>query len=252
MFYSKKLLEFKDIKHCFFSRKNGFSKGVYTSLNCGFGSNDNKINVVKNLEFVTKSLGLNSDNLMLMNQTHSNKVQVINNENKFIKRFNSDALITKVNGLALGVLTADCVPIILYDDKNRSIACIHAGWKGAIKGIVKNTVEEFRKINNETKIFATIGPCIGKLNYEVGVDFFKQFQMESKENSIYFKEIKEGKYLFDLRNYVRNKLIKCGVTNIDDLNYDTFKDSSNFFSYRRSQKLNDQDYGRCLSLISLI
>ena len=119
MFFSKKLSKYENIKHCFFSKKNGFSKGIYKSLNCGPGSNDDKINIKKNLGLVTKKMDLKNDNLILMNQTHSNKVIVVNDENKGQKKFNSDALITKLKGIALGVLTADCVPIILYDEKIR-------------------------------------------------------------------------------------------------------------------------------------
>ena len=118
MFYSKKLKKFKEIHHCFFSRKKGFSKGVYKGLNCGKGSNDNKKNIIRNLNFVSKKMKVNSDKLILMYQTHSNKVTEVK-KNNYIKKINSDALITKVNGFALGVVTADCVPILIYDRVNK-------------------------------------------------------------------------------------------------------------------------------------
>ena len=127
MFYSKKFKKFKNINHCFFSKKGGFSKGVYRSLNCGKGSNDDKKIVLKNLALVSKKMKINQKNLILMHQTHSNKVIIVNKKNKEIKKFKSDAIITKLKGFALGVVTADCVPIILYDSKNDIIACIHAG-----------------------------------------------------------------------------------------------------------------------------
>ncbi len=136
MFYSKKLKKFKHINHCFFSRQGGFSKGIYQSLNCGKGSRDKKKNIYKNLNFISKKININVNRLFLMHQTHSNKVIVITNKNKKLKKFKSDALITKLSGFALGVVTADCVPIILYDVKNNIICCIHDGWKGALSGII--------------------------------------------------------------------------------------------------------------------
>ena len=155
-----------------------------------------------------------------------------------------------MKGFALGVLTADCVPIILYDVKNDIIGCIHAGWKGASSGIIENTLLKFKKINSQNKIYASVGPCIGKKSYEVGLDFYKNFLLLTKKNSIYFS-IKQNQIFFDLRKYVNDKLLKLDVV-VDHVNHDTFKEKNNFFSYRRSQKLHENDYGRCISVISLI
>ena len=124
MFYSKNLKKIKQIKHCFFSRKGGFSKGIYKSLNCGEGSKDNKNNVQRNLKLVSKKIKVKFKNLKLMYQTHSNKVIVINKNNKNSNKFNSDAMITNIKGYALGVVTADCVPILLCDIKNKSIGSL--------------------------------------------------------------------------------------------------------------------------------
>jgi len=251
MFYSKKFKKFNNIKHCFFSRKGGFSKGIYQSLNCGKGSKDNKKNVFRNLSLVSKKMKINQERLALMRQTHSNKVIIINKKNKDSKKFNSDALITKMEGVALGVVTADCVPIILYDIKNKIIGCIHAGWKGASSGIIENTVKKFKKLNSKNKIFASIGPCIGEKSYEVDIDFYKKFILKSKKNAVYFSKKNNNKKLFNLRKYVNDKLIKLNVK-VDHVNHDTFKEKSRFFSYRRSQKLQEKNYGRCISIISLI
>jgi len=251
MFYSKKLKKFKKVKHCFFSRKGGFSKGIYRSLNCGKGSKDNKKNIFKNLSFVSKKIRIDQNKLLLMYQTHSNKVIVINKKNKNFKKFNSDALITKMKDVALGVVTADCVPIILYDIKNQTIGCVHAGWKGASSGIIENTIKKFRKLNSKNKLVAVVGPCIGKKSYEVDIDFYKKFTSISKKNSVYFFNKKKGKKLFNLRKYVSDKLIKLNVK-VDHINRDTFKEKSNFYSFRRSQKLGEKDYGRCISVISLV
>ena len=251
MFYSKKFKKFKNIKHCFFSRKGGFSKGIYQGLNCGKGSRDKKKIVNKNLSFVSKKMKINLNKLCLMHQTHSSKAIIINKRNKSLKKFNSDALITNERDISLGVVTADCVPIILYDNKNQTIGCIHAGWKGAFSGIIENTVKKFKKLNSKNKIFASIGPCIGKKSYEVEDNFYKKFISKSKRNRVYFSKKNNVKKLFDLRKYVNDKLIKLNIK-VDHVNHDTFKEKRNFFSYRRSQILQEKDYGRCISVISLI
>ena len=250
MFYSKKLKKFKSINHCFFSRKGGFSTGMYQSLNCGRGSKDNKKKINKNLALVSKKMKIGRKNLLLMHQTHSNKVIVISDRNKNYKKIKSDAIITKLKGFGLGVVTADCVPIILYDYQNKIIGCVHAGWKGALSGIVENSIKKFRKLNSQNKIFAGIGPCIGVKNYEVDLNFYKRFIAKSKKNTAYFLKKNKYKKLFDLRKYVSDKLIKLGVK-IENVKYDTFKEKGKFFSYRRSQKMSDSDYGRCISVICL-
>jgi hypothetical protein len=251
MFYSKKFKKFKNVNHCFFSKKGGFSKGIYQSLNCGKGSKDNKKNVNKNLALVSKKMKINQKRLSLMHQTHSNKVIIINKKNKNSKKFNSDALITKMKGFALGVVTADCVPIILYDIKNQIIGCIHAGWKGASSGIIENTIKKFKKLNSNNKMFASVGPCIGKKSYEVDINFYKKFISKSKKNAVYFVKKNNNKKLFNLRRYINDKLMRLNIK-VDHVNHDTFKEKNRFFSYRRSQKLNEKDYGRCISVISLI
>ena len=160
-------------------------------------------------------------------------------------------MITQVKGLALGVVTADCVPIIIYDVKNTIVGCVHAGWKGALSGIIKNTVDKIKNIKSNNKIFASIGPCIGKKNYEVDKIFYQKFLNKSNQNKIYFSHKNKKKKLFDLRKFVADKLKELNVRT-DHVNHDTFKEKMNFFSYRRSFKLKQNDYGRCISVISLI
>ena len=152
--------------------------------------------------------------------------------------------------MALGVVTADCVPIILFDKKNQIIGCIHAGWKGAFSGIIENTIRKFKKLGQKNTIYATVGPCIGNKSYEVDLDFYRKFISKSKKNKIYFTRRNENKKLFDLRKYVNDKLIKLNVQ-VDHIRKDTFKEKSSFFSYRRSQILGQSDYGRCISLIAM-
>ena len=252
MFFSEKLRKISNINHFFFSRNNGHSKDIYDSLNCGIGSNDDKKNVIKNLKFVSSKLNIKDASLKLMHQTHSNRVIVVNKKNEDKTRFNSDALITNVKGLGLGVLTADCVPIILYDIESGFIGCIHAGWKGLVTNIIKNTIDELKKFSVKNKIIASVGPCIGFKSYEVEVDFYKKFVAISKNNQIFFSKKNDKKFLFNIRAYANNELTKYGAYSIDNVEYDTFIDSSNFYSYRRSQKLGERDYGRSISAISLI
>ena len=250
MFYSKKLKKLKEIKHCFFSKKNGFSKGIYKSLNCGKGSKDSKKNINKNLNFAAKKMAVRRSNLILMHQTHSNKVIEIK-KNNYKKKINADAMITKIRGLAIGVLTADCVPIIIYDVKNKIIGCVHSGWKGAFLGIIKNTIKKINKMNTSTKIYASVGPCIGEKNYEVDIKFYKKFVSKSRKNKIYFTYKNKNKKFFNLRKFVTDKLLELNVK-VDQINRDTFAEKSNFFSYRRSCKLKQKDYGRCISAICIV
>ena len=250
MYYSKKFKKFKNINHCFFSRKGGYSKGIYKSLNCGQGSRDNKQNVSKNLNFVKKKIKINKKKLYLMHQTHSNKVIVITKKNKNLNKFKSDAIITKIRGIGLGVVTADCVPIILFDKQNQIIGCIHAGWKGAFSGIIENTIKRFKKISVKNKIYAAIGPCIGNKSYEVDLTFYKKFISKTRRNEIYFINKRKNKKIFNLRKYINDKLIKLNVV-VDNINKDTFREKNNFFSFRRSKKLGQNDYGRCISVIAM-
>ncbi len=250
MFYSKKLKKLRQIKHCFFSRKNGYSKGIYKGLNCGRGSKDKKNNINKNLEFVSKTMSVDKTKLILMHQTHSSKVVEIK-KNNYRKKIIADAMITKMKGVALGVVTADCVPIIIYDIKNKIIGCVHAGWKGAYSNIIKKTIKKIEKLNPKNKIYASVGPCIGKKNYEVDIKFYKRFVAKSRKNKIYFSYKNKKKKLFNLRKFVTNKLLNLNVK-VDQVNKDTFEEKSNFFSYRRSCKLKQKDYGRCISVICLI
>tara|TARA_B100002052_G_scaffold172003_1_gene156594 strand:+ start:256 stop:1008 length:753 start_codon:yes stop_codon:yes gene_type:complete len=250
MYFSKKIKKFKKIKHCFFSKKGGFSNGVYKSLNCGEGSLDKKKNIRKNLTFVSKKMGIKRSNLILMYQTHSNKVIEVK-KNKFRKKIRSDAIITRDKKIALGVVTADCVPVLLCDAKNEMVGCIHAGWKGALKGIIKNTVSKIRKNNKYGKIFACIGPCIGRKNYEVGLKFYRKFMSKSNKNKLYFSFKNKNKKLFNLRKFVKDKLEELNVS-VDHVNHDTYKERNNFFSYRRSIILKEKDYGRCISVIRLV
>ena len=159
-------------------------------------------------------------------------------------------MIKKMKGLALGVLIADCVSIIIYEVNNEIIGCIHAGWKGAFFGVIKNTISKIKKISSNNKIFACIGPCIGKKSYEVDKNFYKMFLTKSRNYKIYFLNKNKRKKLFNLRRFVTDELIKANIK-VDQVDRDTFVEKGNFFSYRRSCKLKQKDYGRCISTICM-
>ena len=250
MIKSRLLSNFKNISHGFFNSEGGYSNGIYKSLNCGRGSRDNKNNINKNLNFVAKTMKVKRTRVILMYQTHSNKVVEIKKHN-YKKKIIADAMITKMRGVAISVVTADCVPIFIYDIKNNIIGCIHAGWKGAFSNIIKNTIKKIKKLGSKNKLYASVGPCIGKKNYEVDIKFYKKFVSKSRKNEIYFINKNKTKKFFNLRKFVTDKLLEFDIE-VDQVDRDTYADKSNFFSYRRSSKLKQKDYGRCISAIRLI
>ncbi len=252
MFISKKLIKQKNISHGFFNRKGGKSKGIYKSLNCGLGSNDQRTRVSANLKIVKNKISKKSKNIFLLHQVHSNNFVFIDHNFKFNnKKIKADALITNQKRLPIAVLTADCVPILLYDEKKDIIAAIHAGWKGAFKGIIKKVIN-FMLIKGCKRKFITaaIGPCIGRSSYNVKDDFKKKFIKKDKKNKIFFK-LKKDKIFFDLSNFVKSQLESNKITNIDTINIDTFDKKNNFFSARRSKRLKHDDYGRNISIIMI-
>ena len=250
MFFSKRLKNISNLKHCFFSRKNGVSKGIYNSLNCGINSKDNKENVIQNINIVSKKLNCEKKPIVALNQNHSNKVVCFNNREDVKNKIIGDAIVTTLKNVGISVLTADCVPILFCNPKKEIVGCVHAGWKGAFNGIVENTIDKFLEKNCRLKdLIAAIGPCINQLNYEVGQDFYNKFIYQNEENKKFFIILNNKKYLFDIRGYIGSKLVKLGIKNIDNIEMDTFSDKENFFSYRRSVIDNDKDYGRCISVI---
>ena len=250
MFFSKKLKKFKNIKHCFFSRKNGFSKGHYSSLNCGSGSGDEKRNVLKNLNLVSKKIGCKDEVLITLNQIHSNKVVYFENESSIKNKLSGDAIVTKVKNIGIGILAADCAPILLFDPHKKIIGCIHSGWKGALNGVIRNAIKKFYEFNsNKDDLIAVIGPCIKKENYEVKADFYHRFISQNRSNNEFFTKIEENKYIFDLRAFINKEISDLNVRNIENIELDTFSEKETFYSYRRSCLKKEKDYGRCISVI---
>ena len=250
MFFSKKLVKYNNIKHCFFSRKDGVSKGIYKSLNCGIGSNDKKENVYKNLELVCEKIGCKKESLITLNQKHSDQVIYFEKENHVKNKCEGDAIVTGVKNIGIAILTADCAPIFFYDPDKKIIACAHAGWKGALNGIIKNTVSIFNRLkSNNNNLIAVVGPCIKKENYKVKTDFYKKFIDKDKSNEKFFQKINIKDYVFDLRGFINKEISRLNIKNIENVEKDTFSGDEFFYSYRRSLQNNEQDYGRCISVI---
>ena len=245
MITSKKLSKHKKISHGFFNRNGGKSNGIYKSLNCGIGSKDNRNKVKKNLKIVKNKISKEAKDIFLIHQVHSNKFVFINKDIKFYKkRIKADAIITNQEKLPIAVLTADCVPILLFDNNKKMIAAIHAGWKGAFKGIINKVINFMLKNGcKKNQITAAIGPCIKQKSYNVKDDFKKKFIKKDRKNKIFFKN-KRNTIFFDLPNFVKSQLKSNKITKIDMINIDTFDKKNNFFSARRSLGLKHDDYGR--------
>ena len=251
MILSSKLSKYQKIKHGFFNRNGGKSNGIYKSLNCGPGSKDKYVNIQKNLKIVKNKIGKGCKNIYLMNQIHSGKTIFIGKNFNFKKRIKADAVLTDQKKIPIAVLTADCVPILIYEKKRNLIAAIHAGWKGAFKNITKNVVNFMLKKGCKKKdIIAVIGPCIQEKNYDVKENFKKKFIKKYKKSKFFFKKKKEKLY-FNLPNFIKYQLKSNQITNIDTIKIDTFDKKNNFFSARRSLQLKHDDYGRNISIIMI-
>ncbi len=252
MIKSKKLKKFKEISHGFFGRNGGYSTGIYKSLNCGIGSKDDKNNIQKNLNLICKKIKCDKKNLVLMQQTHSNNYKFIDTKTKVkSNKIKCDALITNIKGISLGVLTADCAPILLFDKNIKMVSVIHAGWRGAFNGIIKKVLIFFKKKGSDlSDMNVVIGPCISKDSYEVKKDFVKRFIKKDQKNSKFFFKRKIKTY-FSLNTYIKYEIRKSGIRNIEIINKDTYKSGNNFFSARKSLKNKVNDYGRNISVIMI-
>ena len=249
MIRSKNLRKFKQLKHGFFNSKGGVSKGIYKSLNCGPGSFDKSNLISTNLKLVLRKLKSTQKKLVLLHQVHSNKIFFISKKVK--KKLIGDGLLTKNKNLAIGILTADCCPILFYDPKKNIIGAVHAGWKGAFKNIAGKMVSEFKKKGTKLEdLYVAIGPTISQNSYEVKKDFKYRFLRQKLSNRKFFK-IKRNKIYFDLVGYIYNQMKKSGIKNIEIIKKDTFNPKNNFFSARRSLKNNFDDYGRNISIIMI-
>ena len=236
----------QSVKFKFFNNKNGKSKGIYNSLNCGLKSRDNKNNVKENIEIAKNLISKEKKVLIIPNQSHSSKCLIVR-KNKSI--YNCDGVVTRDDKFILGITTADCLPIIFIDYQNKIIGICHAGWRGLKRNIIENTVNKMLQIGSKkSNIRVFIGPCIRKNSYEVSREFINIMNFNFK--GLWTKK-KDNKYYFDLPKLAKHKLNDLGISEIVDSKIDTFKNIK-YFSYRRSIHLKYRDYGRNLSLVSII
>ncbi len=241
------------IAHGFFTRQGGVSRGIYASLNCGPGSRDDAANVQENRGRVAEILGAEPSRLLTVYQKHSATCAIANEAFDASEVPEADAIVTATPGLAIGVLTADCAPVLLCDPEALVVGAAHAGWRGALSGIVEATVEAMAKLGAfPERIVAVIGPAISQKAYEVGADYVERFLAEEPESAAFFATDEgSGEPHFDLSGYVAERLKRARVGTISDLGLCTYCDESRLFSYRRSQHHGEDDYGRQISAILL-
>jgi YfiH family protein len=240
------------LRHAFFTREGGVSGGIYESLNAGLGSQDDPANVAENRRRMATQMEVPPDHFLSVHQIHSPDVAVAEVPWQSAARPRADAIVTRTEGLAIGVTAADCGPILLADPAARVIGAVHAGWKGALSGVVESTVEAMEKLGAERNaIVAAIGPLIRQHSYEVGGEFVERFIEHDAENALFFiPSAREGHAMFDLAGFIRTRLEDAGVLMIDDIGVDTYSDAR-FFSYRRSVHRKEPDYGRHVHAIVL-
>lgn len=241
------------IRHGFFTREGGVSQGIYGSLNCGPGSADDPAAVTENRARVMAMMDLPPEALVTANQAHTADVVTVTAPWAADARPTADAMVTTTPGLALGILTADCAPVLLADRKQGVIGAAHAGWKGALGGVLENTIARMIELGAKPKnIVGALGPCIGQRSYEVGPAFPTPFLAESTDNSDFFApSARDGHFLFDLPGYVSRKLARLGLVDVTRVPADTCRDPSRFFSYRHATLTGQPDYGRQVSVIVL-
>ena len=260
IYTSSPLLDSDKITTRFFTRQNGVSKGVFANANCKFETSDLKDNVKQNRKLLLSTIGLDADSqLITLNQKHTNEIIVINKPISSVEKYlntEADGIITNQKNIAVGILTADCVPVLLCDEKNNLIGAIHCGWQGIYKNIIHNTITKMSELGSCPKnIKVALGPCLKQKSYEVSYDFVKDIIKQNIKYKKLFKKISNEKYLFDCTTYCIMKLKEEGIKIIEILNFDTYKNTDLFFSYRRSlinkEYANDTptDEGRQLSMI---
>lgn len=248
---SKLLAEVPGVRHAFFTRRGGVSRGIYDSLNVGVGSKDDPEAVAENRARAAMVFGLELPRLLTCYQIHSATAVVA--ERPWGERPEADAVVTRTARLACGALAADCAPVLLADPEAKVVGAAHAGWRGALAGVVESAVEQMGRLGaDSSRIVAAVGPCIGPESYEVGLDFLDQFQARSAGSDRFFRAAgRDDKRLFDLPGFVLSRLHAAGVRKAEWIGHDTFAEPEEFFSNRRATHRQEADYGRLLSAIML-
>jgi YfiH family protein len=261
MFVKDKLFLSEDngkADHAFFGRSGGRSRGIYTSLNCSPQSKDRVLHIVRNRDIVADTMGVDHDNLLTVNQVHGSKCLTVTKSWEMDDSPEADAMVTDVSGLAIGVLTADCAPVLFYGETRGGdipiIGAAHAGWKGALGGVLEATVKSMCDLGATKKsLRASIGPCLGPKFYEVKDNFIKPFVDQDKQNKKFFSPSFHRDYsMFNLPEYVASRLKAAGVKNVSSKSIDTYFNEEDFFSYRAAKHRDDPDYGRQISVIVLL
>jgi YfiH family protein len=243
-------LDLPDIAHAFFTRRGGVSEGAYASLNGGAGSRDAPGAVTENRARMAAALDLPPDRLVVPYQVHSAEVATISAPWAPDARPRCDGVVTAARGLALGVTGADCGMILFADAEAGVIGAAHAGWKGALGGIVEATVAAMTQIGaSPRRIRAALGPCIARASYEVGPEFVAAFAGEER---FFTPSVNPGRAMFDLHGYIGARAARAGVGAFEDLGLDTYADEARFYSYRRATHRKEPDYGRLVSAIALV
>ena len=251
-FGSSLLAAIPGLRHAFFTREGGVSGEIYESLNGGLGSNDDPANVLENRRRMAEQMGVEPANFISVHQVHSPDAVVATGPWPDDTRPRADAIVTRTEGIAIGVTAADCGPILFADAGARVIGAAHAGWKGALTGVVESTIEAMEKLGADRGgIVAAIGPLIRQHSYEVGSEFVERFLDADGDNKSFFiPSVRSGHAMFDLAGFIRMRLENAGVLMIDDIGVDTYSDPR-FYSYRRSVHRNEPDYGRHVHAIAL-
>jgi polyphenol oxidase len=247
------LAQLPGVQHRFFTRKGGVSAGLYSSLNCGYGSGDSPDNVRENRRRVAHTFGLDEPDLLTLYQIHSTEVLTVGAERwKSPGAPKADGLVTDRPGVVLGVMAADCAPVLLADADASVIGAAHAGWKGALGGVVEATIAAMEKLGaRRERLKVVIGPCIGRDSYEVGPEFPAPFLAQDEANATFFRPSpRTGHFIFDLAGYLVRRIASAGVA-ATATGHDTLAATDDFFSYRRNTLDGVRDYGRGLSAIAL-
>lgn len=244
------------ITHGFFGRQGGISSGLYGSLNCGLGTKDAPVNVKHNRDTVADALSVVPAGLISVKQVHSATCLYLDKPWAQDQRPEADAMVTDRPGLALGILTADCGPVLFYGEKEDGkpvIGAAHAGWGGALKGVLENTLKTMVEHGAKPEtIHASVGPCIAQKSYEVGDEFVARFIEADPANEHFFKDSRQaGHSMFDLSGYIASRLAKAGVRQISLTGVDTYANENDYFSFRRTTHRDEPDYGRQMSAIAI-
>lgn len=241
------------VAHGFFTRDGGVSGGIYASLNCGNGSGDDPAAVAENRARAAAALGVAREALATNHQVHGSNVVTVTDDWRTRPRARGDGLVTRERGVALGILTADCVPVLFADAEAGVIGAAHAGWRGAVSGVLEATTQAMTALGADpSRIRAGFGPAIAQASYEVGPEFPAPFLAQDPDNERFFVASPNGKSRFDLPGYIRARLERLGLAAVAATGGDTAAEPDRFFSYRRSRLMGEQDYGRLLSAIALL